>query len=187
MKIAKMLGAVVAGGTLLLASLSSQAVPITGTIGLSGGYTANGPLATATAITSFTTVTVNPSGLSGDYVGTAGTAVTMTPFVFNPFGGGVVPLWTFTIGPTTYSFDLLSLGITLQNSTSIVLDGSGTLHLTGKTDTAGTWTLTLNSAGGGAFTFSSSNAAQVPDGGTTVMLLGSALAVLGMARRYFKA
>lgn len=190
MKIAKSMWGLAAGGALLFAGAGSQAVPISGTIGLSGGYLANGPLATATAISSFTSVLVSGVGLTGDYAGTAGTPVTMSPFTFSPFQGSVVPLWTFTVGSTTYAFDLLSLGVTLQDSTQIVLDGSGTLHLTGKDDTGGTWSLHLSEAGDGNFTFTDGNTfdstTAVPDGGTTLMLLGSALAVLGIARRYFK-
>jgi len=48
------------------------------------------------------------------------------------------------------------------------------------------WSFTTQSAGGHTrlnFSFSA-NGIAVPDGGTTVMLLGAALGVLGMARRF---
>src|ERR1051325_10843686 len=96
MKIAKLLGALVAGGALLAGSV--QAVPITGGISLAGGYTVNtGNLNTATAFSSFANVQVTTTSGSfaaaGVILNVPGT-VTMTPFSFNPFpGGGVIPLW----------------------------------------------------------------------------------------------
>jgi uncharacterized membrane-anchored protein len=46
-------------------------------------------------------------------------------------------------------------------------------------------TLPLNAANGAVSTgFAANGGAGVPDGGTTVMLLGVALGALGMARRY---
>jgi VPDSG-CTERM motif len=187
MKIGRKIWAlIVAGG--LLAGMSSQAIPITGSIGLFGSYTLDtGDLGTATAFTSFPLV--GASSGTGTYTGVNSFGVTMAPFTFNPFSGSVMPLWTFTVGTTTYSFDLTSLTLDTQNSSTLILNGSGMLHVTGYDDTAGDWVFTANQSSGllkGAFTFSSSNG-SVPDGGTTVMLLGCALAVLGLARRYVKA
>jgi hypothetical protein len=112
------------------------------------------------------------------------------------FGFSAVPssapqaLWTFVSGGNTYSFDLASLvvvsrGLDLFSNPFISLSGSGTLKITGFDNTPGSWIFTANAASS-TFSFSSSNGA-LPDGGTTAMLLGSALALLGMARRYFKA
>ena len=88
-------------------------------------------------------------------------------------------------GGNSYSFDLLTLMITQQGGDSLTLHGTGTLHITGFDNTPGTWIFTANEAGG-TFSFSSSNGAIVPDGGTTVMLLGAALGLLGIARRALK-
>ena len=187
MKIAKLM-ALVAGGTLLAGSV--QAVPISAGISLAGNYTVNtGNLNTATAFSTFSSVQVtSDSGsfaIAGVILNTIG-SVNMTPFSFNPFpGGGVIPLWSTTAGPAA-SFDLTTLSSRLQpGDDTLTLKGTGMLHLVGFDNTPGSWTFTANQAQA-TFSWSSSNGA-LPDGGTTVMLLGSALAALGMARRYFKA
>jgi hypothetical protein len=170
-----------------LFSERAQAVPmpITGGISLSGGYaTDSGNLNTATAFTSFSGVFV--SSVSGSYsgvpTGMASPSVTQNPFSFNPFNGPITPLWTFVSGMSTYSFDLTTLSSRQQpGDDTLTLKGTGTLKITGFTDTAGSWLFTANQAGG-TFSFSSSNAA-VPDSGSAVALLGIALAGIEGARR----
>jgi len=187
MKIAKLLGALVAGGALLATSV--QAVPITGGVSMAGGYTVVGSLASGpVSFSSFNNVIVT-SG-SGTYLGIpAGTAVpTYNSFSAQPSSAPVTPLWSFTYLGVLYSFDLNSMVITsrgtdINGNPFLNLSGNGTLHVTGLTDTAGSWIFTANAASA-TFSFSSSNGA-LPDGGTTAVLLGSALAMLGMARRYF--
>jgi hypothetical protein len=174
---------------LIGAAFTSQqinAAPITGGISLSGGYTVNtGNLNTATAFSSFSGVTV--SSTSGSFTAvTTGGAVTMNPFTFAPFPvGGVVPLWSTTAGSTA-SFDLTSLTSLQQpGDGSLTIKGTGTLHLTGFSNTPGSYLFTANSLGG-TFSFSSSNAA-LPDGGMTMALLGVALAsVEGLRRKLSK-
>ena len=168
-----------------LFSQQAQAVPITGGISLAGGYTVNtGNLNTATAFTSFPSVLV--FSVSGSYsgvgTGLSSPVVTMSGFTFNPFGPAVIPLWTFMSGGNTYSFDLTVLSSRLQpGDNSLTLKGTGTLHITGFTDTAGSWLFTANQAVD-TFTFSSSNGA-VPDSGSAVALLGIALAGIEGVRR----
>ena len=69
-----------------------------------------------------------------------------------------------------------------------MITGTGTLTGAGFDSTPGTWAFSAQSAGGihqASFTFSAdTTGAGVPDGGTTVMLLGAALGALGLARRY---
>ena len=170
-----------------LFSQQAQAVPIVGGISLAGAYTTNtGDINTATAFTSFPFVFV--TGVSGSYTGVAtgfGTAVTMNPFSFNPFSGAVTPLWTFMSAGSTYSFDLTVLSLTQQGNNTLTLNGTGTLHITGFTDTAGSWLFTANQAVD-TFTFSSSNGA-VPDSGSAVALLGIALAGIEGVRRVLRA
>jgi len=163
---------------------SVQAVPITGGISLAGAYTVNtGDINTATALTSFSAVTVDSRAGSYIAAGVAlGTGVTMTPFVFSPFPvAGLTPLW-FTIAGPAASFDLASpIGVTQPGDGSLKLTGVGILHLFGYDDTPGQWLFTANSLGG-TFTFSSSNG-SIPDGGTTVLLLGVALTGLFLVRK----
>jgi VPDSG-CTERM motif len=166
----------------------AQAIPITGGISMAGGFTTDtGDVDTATAFTSFTNV-VTTTG-SGSYLSVPPTtSVTMTPFSFNPFSGPVTPLWSFVFGGATYSFDLNVLtSVSQPGDDTLTIRGTGILMISGGTYdlTPGAWLFTGNQ-GGGTFAFSSSTSA-VPDGGTTVALLGIALAGIEGARRMFRA
>lgn len=114
----------------------------------------------------------------GAYAGAAGTLATFTNFTFDPFAAAVTPLWTFTVGTSTFSFDLESVSIVQQNSSFLSLSGSGTLMATGYYDTPGSWTFT-GTGDSSIFTFASST---VPEPGT-LALLGLGLAGMGLARR----
>ena len=174
-----------AAATLGLAA-SVQAGSITGGISLAGNISFNtGNVNTATAAT-FSAGQV--TSVAGSYVGqgivmnTAGTvSFPNSPLVFSPFAANS-PLWTTATTSGSASFDLTSLTQDLQpGDNTLTLKGTGTLHLTGFSDTAGNWILTANSLGG-TFSFSSSNGA-IPDGGTTAILLGAALSGLALLRR----
>ena len=174
-----------------LFSQQAQAVPIVGGISLAGGYTTNtGDVNTATAFTSFPSVFV--ISVSGSYTGVGtglGTpAVTMNGFTFNPFSGAITPLWTFVSAGNTYSFDLTALTSRQQTgNNTLTLFGTGTLHITGFTDTPGNWNFTANQFGD-TFSFSSSNGAvAAPDSGSAVALLGIALAGIEGVRRVLRA
>ena len=172
-----------------LFSQQAQAVPITGGISLAGGYTTDtGNVNTATAFTSFSSVFV--TSVSGSYAGVgtglSGPSVTQTPFIFNPFVPPAPDLWSFMSGGNTYSFDLTVLTSRTQpGDDTLTLKGTGTLEITGFSDTAGTWVFTANQ-GGDTFSFSSSNAA-VPDSGSAVALFGIALAGIEGVRRALRA
>ncbi len=177
--------------TIASIALNIQAVPIpvTGSISFSGTTTINGTsFVTATEFTSFQDVTVGaPSALSGNYVGTSGAAVTMTPFIWSPPTAStpVNPLWTFVSGGDTYSFDLSVLHVDYASTTGLLLSGSGTAIITGPgldfLNTTGTWNLSAQTLDLATFTFSSTTSVPnaVPDGGTTATLLGAS--VLGLA------
>jgi hypothetical protein len=182
-------------GTVLITALtgSVQAVPIAGVISFSGSAsTDNSNLATATKFLTFGTVTVGQeAGLSGDYAGTAGEAVTFTPFTFDPVGASlpVAPLWTFMSGGNTYSFTLESLNVDFVSPDFLSLSGFGTASITGKDDTVGLFLLSGQTFSGEAnFTFSASAevpapGTNVPDGGTTALLLGFSVLGFGFLRR----
>jgi len=176
-------------------ALSVQAIPtsISGSISFSGTTSIDGTsFVTATKFTSFQNAFVGaPSALSGDYVGTSGAAVTMTPFTWSPPTAStpIHPLWTFVSGGNTYSFDLSVLHEDTATPTGLLLSGQGTAHITGpgltKLDTTGFWDFSAQTLGLSTFTFSSTTTAarQVPDGGTTVAMLGAALFGLGLIGR----
>ena len=173
----------------------AQAVPINGTVAFqgSGSYNQAGPQ-TNIVFNNPMTVTMG----TGNYVGTTGQSATFTNFSFTGTGnsaalvGTVTPLWTFTVGLITFSFDLTSLtsGTVTPaaggNPNSIAVSGKGTARETGFDPTFATFA--LNGSGTG-FTFTvvqSSTTATgqaVPDGGSTVALLGIALLGVAGARR----
>ena len=179
----KALTALAVAAAVLGFSTSVQANAINGSLNFTGGtITFN-----STAITSFggATVVDNAAGRAptGDYIGTAGQPVTFVAagFTFSPSLGIVNPLWTFTVGGTVYSFALQS--VTMATYTggvvpTLTLQGLGLLHIDGFTDTTGVFTLSSTGVGPTTFGFNAGNLG-VPDGGNTLMLLGSALSVLG--------
>ena len=176
-------------------ALQANAVPITGKIDFFGNLTTNngGNLNTATAFTGFSGVVVVVNGAltpTGSYAGSGGPvsnvqAVTMTPFSFNPFpGGGVIPVWTFTSGFTglTYSFDLTSISSVSQpGNNTLTVVGSGIAHITGFTDTFGTFFISTQGPTGPSFTFSATT--TTPEGGSALALLGIGLVAIEVVRR----
>jgi len=180
----------------------AEAAPIVGSISFAGTANPTGGLnwATATGINFGTNQMVASMPLpSGVYAGTEGTAVTFTDFTFNPFpAGGVQPLWTFTFGGNTYSFDLTALTSITQSGSgpggsTLVLVGSGTLSATGFTPTFGLFNLTaqgFNNLGEplATFSFSASNTslqtpAAVPEPASLVLLGSGMLGMVSMMRR----
>jgi len=179
------------------ATIHAIPTPINGTLSFSGSATTDtGNFLTATRFVRFDDVSVGvPTSLFGDYVGTAGASVTVTPFIWNPPGAStpINPLWTFMSGGNTYSFDLSMLHSDFASPTGLLLSGLGTAHITGpgldKLPTTGLWNLSAQTFGVSTFTFSSTT--QVPtnvlDGGSTAMMLGLALCAFGLVKRKLKA
>ncbi|HXD01597.1 MAG TPA: hypothetical protein VN048_19835 [Verrucomicrobiae bacterium] len=171
----------------LLAAGGANAVGasfITGDIQFNGGATLNtGDLATATAFTSI----FGPGGPStmpqvlgggtqtGDYATVPdGTLVSFSTFTF-AVNAPVTPLWAFTVGATSYSFDATSVTVAYQSSYFLDIVGTGVAHITGFNDTSGVWEVTDTGAGGtpvftfGAATDLSGN--PMPEPSTTALLL----------------
>jgi hypothetical protein len=183
-KLRKHLVLFVAGGVLLPPSLVNAA-SITGTVELSGAFTpinSGGGTATLGAATGidFKNNLATVVDSSGDLAALTpiSTTATMTDFQFNPLSPSPVTVWSAGI----FAFSLESVAITTQNSTALVLNGSGTLTGTGFDPTPGTWVLTGQTASGVTFSWSSSNAVvPVPP---AVWLFGSGLVgMAGIARR----
>jgi hypothetical protein len=175
-------------------NLPAIPTPISGTISFSGTSSIDSTrFDTATEFTVFQDVFVgSPSALSGDYTGTSGAAVTLTPFIWNPTTASTPlnPLWTFVSGGLTYSFDLSVLHEDFASPTDLLLSGLGTAHITGpgvdKLDTAGQWNFSAQTLGVSTFTFSSTTTVPtqgVPDAGSTGAMLGGALLGLGLMVR----
>lgn len=180
-----------------LSAQSAEAISITGVIDMSGTVVLDSTyLGSATEATSFSGVTVG--GIpSGSFAGTYGDSVTWAPFGWAPATTPVIPLWTFSDAGTgrTYSFDLSTVVVVKQTNKFLNLLGSGTLYISGAgpvyDPTPGVWSFAISNPTGGAhsnfaFTFASSQtAAQVPDSGATLGLLGLSLVGLEGLRRRF--
>lgn len=175
-------------------ALTSQAIPsVTGAVSFSGTATMDGTsFMSATKFISFQDVDVGAeSSLSGSYVGTHGAAVTVTPFTWSPPTAStpINPLWKFVSGGLTYSFDLTVLHLDFASPTGILLSGIGTAHITGFLDTVGHWDFSAQTQNLASFTFSATTTATavVPDGGTTVAMLGASFLGICLVSRKLKA
>lgn len=158
--------------------MSAQATPISGGISFAGNYTPNNPNLTLATSIAFGATGVT-SGNGSFAVFAPGSAVTMSsPLAINPTSVPVLALWSIGI----YSFDAYSLVQSAQTSSTLTLTGTGVIHNgTPAEDTAGQWIATFNTLSG---TFSwSASSGTVPDGGTTMLLLGSALTGITLLRR----
>jgi len=161
---------------------TAQANLITGSI----GFGASGVTIDSVNLSTATTFSVaNPftTTESGAYSAVPlETSVTFNGFTFNPPAASVNPLWTFDIGSTVYSFDATSVS---SSYNSILrqwdIGGAGIAMITGFTDTPGEWNVNLSQTGA-SFVFDASEGSlpvSVPDGGSTVAMLGGSL--LGLA------
>jgi len=161
-----------------------QAVPITGNVGFSGKVQLNsGSVQTATqAIAWFNTVV---NGQSGSFSGVSdGTSVAIAaPWSFN--SGLVNNFWS--VGG--FTFNLTSSSIFSQDSLFLNVILTGTVTAAGFDATAFTGTFQVaNPPSNGQTTFTERlSFNSVPDGGTTVLLLGAALSGLALVKRKFMA
>lgn len=171
----------------LLVAVTVKATPIVGEITFNGGTIVLGDSANniTTNVTSATQIlgytgpqSVNTT--SGHYVGATG-SVTFSTFKFSD--SGVLPLWTLSVGPTTYSFDATNIvnnSFISGGSNFLNLSGSGIAHITGLTSSVGIWSLTSTSTST-KFTFGATT--SVPDAASTVVLIGLGLLAIGFAAR----
>jgi len=181
----------------LLATPQARATQISGTIGFtSAPHLTGGHIAQSGGTT---TVTFNnPMHVdfsTDDYTGTIGSAVNFNPISWTGTGASAVltssnsPEWSFTIGLTTYSFDLTHLtsaSFGAGNPNAVALSGEGLAKITGFDDTFATFSLQGTGKGLTFTILQASNTAvpNVPDSGSALALLGLGLiAIEGMRRK----
>ncbi len=155
--------AVLIGG-LFNQGLNAAPQYINGSISFTGNTSLNGSTVSATAVNSFTNITV-VVGTNGIYAPLKNShAASWLPFTFNPASIPVSPLWTCTSNGITYSFDASSMTVVFSSSNFLDLQGTGIAHVTGYADTPGFWTLAVQSIGASVnFTASTMvNATNVP-------------------------
>jgi len=171
----------------VLAAPSAEANPINGSLAFSAlGVTVNNSnLADATSFS------VSSPYVANDPTGTysavpALTPVTFNGFTFNPAVASVSPLWMFDYNGVLYSFDATSV-VADYNASREEWDigGTGVAMATGYTTTEGSWTVNLSQTDASfAFDATAGASGGVPDGGSTMMLLGGGLVCVGgFARR----
>ena len=165
-------------------AVAAKANQINGTlaIGLGSVSLDNPSLGLATTAMAGTG-TVSPVS-TGDFTTYIWSNVAYSQFSWNPSSAPVIGLWTIPGG----SFDLSSLQIISQDNFFLNLSGTGVLNFTGFDATPGTWSYQItqsNGAPAAQFGFQSTNA-SLPDGGTTVILLGAGLLSISLAARRLK-
>jgi hypothetical protein len=177
-----------AGATAVVMGLSivAQANPIVGSIGFTGtdsqtGGT-QGDLSTATSMKIVTINIPNGTGvLAGPYTSYGFTS----PIGVNGNAPSLVgaSLWNVVISGVTYDLLVTSSTQVFTSAGQLNLTGSGTLQDGNSLDdTLGTWNLQF-AVSGSSFTWGSTSANNIPDGGATVMLLGAALSAMALLRK----
>jgi hypothetical protein len=165
---------------------SASATYISGSIGFTGTYQTMPTafdLGTADAL-HISGVSVTPNSQFGDYAAVPNgySPINYSNVTFDPITVG--PLWSFNYLGVNYTFTMDTMTLVVQNNFVVALQGNGTATIDGFQPTNGRWTLTANQ---NSQTLTFSSGADVPDGGTSIALLGASLLGLAGLRRKFRA
>jgi len=188
-----------AGAVVFLTFIQTiQAVPITGAIGFAGNANLNtDTAATATTVVAWSgATTANPvvhsdSGVIAGLIPLGTQIVFSAPWNFT-VSSQINPFW-FVQGTPGINFELLNSTFVrgvLGGTPYVAISGIGTLNASGYDATTWNFSVTFQDPStvpsANTFTFSASQA-NVPDGGTTVMLLGAALSGTALLKRLLMA
>lgn len=149
-----------------------------------GNVTTN--LAAAAGIKEWTLAELEEGSASFEAVANGNSDAFLQPWRFDSITSAT-PLWTIA-GPEGFAFSLASSTTVYQSARFVAIRGDGILTANGFEDTPATWWFTTQGvAAENKFSWSSSIvAAAVPDGGSTIILLGGSLLGLLGLRRQFK-
>lgn len=140
-------------------------------------------LGAAEGIMDWTFSEVEQGSGSFDIVPDGTTVSFLQPWLFDsPFSVG--PLWTIA-GPQAFTFNLTSSTTVYQSPDFLAVRGTGVLTGNGYQDTPAEWWFTTQGAAADKKFSWSSATISVPDGGSTVILLGGSLFGLFGLRRAF--
>jgi hypothetical protein len=184
-----------AAAVALTLAQSIQATPITGAIGFSGNVTwnAGANAATATQVTAWNnTQVISDSGSFSSIIPIVGATFTGMTWNLND-SASIANFWAVP----GYTFMLTSSVIVAQGGNPgttgfVVVQGVGIVSDGNSADdTTMNWSFTAQDpkthSSPDYWTFSASTTALVPDGGSTVMLLGMALSGAALLKRKFMA
>jgi hypothetical protein len=163
-------------------SQTAQAVPITGNIGFSGAVQLNSTsVQTATEAVAWFETVVNGASGSFNSIADGSPVAIMAPWFFN--SGPVNSFWLVS----GFTFNLLSSHIYSQDGlfVNIVLAGTVTGNGFNPTAFTGTFQVANPPANGTAVFTERFSFASVPDGGTTILLLGTTLIAMALIKRRF--
>jgi len=189
MKVTKLIGALVAG-TVMLAGVSSQAIPVQGMIAFTGNATVS-----SSGVTSWLDTEVAGVIGFGGLVSTGDSVSMSAPWNFS--SGQLNSLWAIN----NFDFNLITSSVVFQGFGAVLVNGIGTISGNGFDTTYGTWTFYSKIPKSGqittpifSFTVAGSPVSQkdqgqgtsVADGGTTLILLGLALSVVAILRQILR-
>ena len=180
----------------LVVAQTSQAIPVTGNIGFAGSAQLNsGTVGAATGVVNWFGETVTANSTSGSFLPYFGSAGGQPVAIASPWSfvsGPVAAFWTASAGGETFVFNLVSSAPVVSPAGFLNVVLSGTVSGTGPVtfDTTafnGSFSVQDPPANGIATFTESLSFHSVPDGGTTVMLLGAALSGMALIKRKFMA
>jgi hypothetical protein len=188
-KIMKLSVLKIAGATLVASAISAItfAAPIAGRIDI-GAFGTFVEVDFAANSVNFTTDGSNAvvAAATGNYSAFAPPVVTLASYKDFQYDGDGLPQTIWEINATTF-FRLASITSVIESANGLVLTGLGTAFLTGFDSTPGLWSFSADrNLGETVFSFSSTTQVpppSVPDSGSTVALLGSALVAMGLISR----